>query len=147
LRNIERHWALAAGMRRNATTARSCAWANARRPQLPPRGMLWTASSKSLEVAFDRIDGNLLKGRRAQPAPSQIHRALAHHMLRCGAPIAWHSFWLHLSLDYGVPPTGCTPISPLSWMVDQLLLIESGKGQHVLLGTRRLVRRQGTLPF
>lgn len=99
------------------------------------------------EVVFDYIDGNFLKGRKAQPAALAFQRALSRHMIFCGAPVVRRRFWLHLSLDYGSPPLTRLKIEPLAWTVDRILLIESGDGRHVTHGCRHLVQKQALLQF
>ena len=97
------------------------------------------------EVAFDQLEGRLLRGRRGMAAPALFHRTLRRLAAACGVPLPDHDFWLHLSLAYrGPAPTGVRKVDPIGWLVEEFLLIRSDRG-HEALGRWPLLKRQYAL--
>ena len=95
-------------------------------------------------VVFDTLDGNLLKGGKGLREASAFQRALARRVTAFGFALPPFNFWLHLSLAYTGKSERRAAIPPLGWQVEELLLIESikGEGRHVELGRWPLARRQ-----
>ena len=96
-------------------------------------------------VAFDHIEGDTLKPRKGQRAPGCLQRALAARIARCGIPLPDYAFSLHLNLAYGGMSQRRAAIPPITWQVDEILLIESGSGRHIDHGRWQLERRQLSL--
>lgn len=101
--------------------------------------------AEPFEVAFDHIEGATLKPRKGLRAPGLFQRALARHFAACGFDLRDYSFGLHLNLDYPPVSDRRAAIPPLAWMVEEILLIESGPGRHIEHGRRPLVARQYAL--
>ncbi|QDZ08785.1 2'-5' RNA ligase family protein [Sphingomonas panacisoli] len=114
-------------------------WPSSRLEQL--RTLLGTISAEPFPVAFDLIAGNLLRGARGMPLAAAFHRVLRQKAEMCGVTIE-HNFWLHLTLAYrGVAIAAARKIEPISWMVEEFLLIRSDRG-HEPLGRWPLQQRQ-----
>jgi 2'-5' RNA ligase len=106
--------------------------------------LLGAMSGEPFAVAFDLIAGNLLRGAKGMPSAAAFHRLLRRQAEMCGVAID-HDFWLHLSLAYrGVAIAAARRIDPISWTVDEFLLIRSHKG-HELLERWPLRQRQYAL--
>jgi 2'-5' RNA ligase len=117
-------------------------WSVARLDQL--KRLLGSVSIEPFPVMFDLIAGNLLRGAKGMPSAAAFHRVLRQKAEMCGVRID-HDFWLHLSLAYrGVAIAAARKIDPISWMVEEFLLIRSHKG-HELLDSWPLRQRQYAL--
>jgi 2'-5' RNA ligase len=101
--------------------------------------------AEPFEVAFDHVEGATLKPRKGQRSPGIFQRALARHFALSGFALPDYSFGLHLNLDYPPVSDRSASIPPLGWNVDEILLIESSYGQHILHGRRALAVRQYAL--
>ncbi|MDB5680607.1 MAG: hypothetical protein JWO16_412 [Sphingomonas bacterium] len=107
--------------------------------------VLGAVSAEPFPVTFDLIAGNLLRSARGMPLAAAFHRVLRRHAAICGVSIPEYDFWLHLSLAYrGVAIAAARKIEPISWMVEEFLLIRSHKG-HQLLDSWPLRQRQYAL--
>lgn len=94
-------------------------------------------------VVFDRLDGNLLKGRSGLRAPERFQHALTNKLRVCGFPIPAYRFRLHLSLAYRGGTGRSAKIAPIVWMVEEFELIRSIHGVgHDPLGCWSLRRSQ-----
>lgn len=109
------------------------------------RGILRGFHADPFEVAFDHVEGATLKPRKGLRGPGVFQRALARHFAVSGFPLPDYDFGLHLNLDYGSPSDRRASITPLGWTVEEILLIESGHGRHIVHGRRGLVARQYAL--
>ena len=98
-------------------------------------------------IAFDHIEGDTLKPRKGQRAPGQVQRSLAAWLDRRGIALPDYAFSLHLNLAYGGTSLRRARVDPVEWSVDEILLIESGNGQHVERGRWPLVDRQASFGF
>ena len=98
-------------------------------------------------IAFDHIEGDTLKPRKGQRAPGLFQRSLAAWIVRRGIALPAYAFSLHLNLAYGGTSLRRARLEPVEWTVDEILLIESGNGQHIERGRWPLVDRQGTFGF
>ncbi|MBO9622208.1 MAG: hypothetical protein J7500_05800 [Sphingomonas sp.] len=105
--------------------------------------------AQPFEVIFDRVEGSTLKPRRGLRAPGTIQRAIAGRLAAFGLSLPAYKFALHMNLAYGQHSDRRAALQPLSWIVDEILLIESvnGQGRHIDRGRWPLIARQGTLPF
>ena len=103
--------------------------------------------AEPFDVALDRISGNALVGGRMQ-ALRDFQRALITRLDAFGLDRPDYAFNPHVSLTYEEWRQRNIKVSPVSWRVEQLLLINSihGKG-HELLDRWTLEPRQGSLPF
>jgi 2'-5' RNA ligase len=108
------------------------------------RDILARLQAEPFEVVFDHVEGVALKPRRNMRGPGAFQRALAQHFAASGFALPAYSFGLHLNLDYGTPSDRRAAIEPLSWTVDEILLVESVRG-HIPHGQRRLAVRQYAL--
>jgi hypothetical protein len=109
------------------------------------RDALAAFHAEPFEVAFDHIDGATLKPRKGLRGPGLFRRALARHFVRSGLALPDYSFGLHLNLDYPPASDRRATIPPLGWIVEEILLVESSYGNHILHGQRRLAARQYAL--
>jgi len=110
--------------------------------------LLRTVDAEPCAVAFDRLDGNLLRGRKGLLGLRDFQRRLVRQVDRLGFPIPAYSFSPHLSLAYGAPPDRRAIIEPIGWLVTEFLLIRSIHGVgHEQLGNWPLRRRQLELPL
>lgn len=117
-------------------------WPVARLDRL--KDLFATIMAEPFPVMFDLIAGNLLRGAKGMPWAAAFHRVLRRHAEMCG-PLPPHDFWLHLSLAYrGAAIAAARKIDPISWMVDEFLLIQSDRG-HQLLERWPLQQRQMAL--
>lgn len=97
---------------------------------------------------FDRLDGNMLVGRKKLSGASAFQRRLAGAVAAAGLAPIRYDFRMHVSLDYGARPRRRQRIEPIGWLVEEFLLIRSVHGRgHVELGRWPLIRRQLELPF
>jgi RNA 2',3'-cyclic 3'-phosphodiesterase len=101
--------------------------------------------AEPFEVTLNRIRGNGLVGSR-MPALRDFQRALVARLDAFGVDRPDYAFNPHVSLTYEEWQQRNIPVSPISWRVRQLLLINSvhGKG-HELLDSWTLEPRQGSL--
>ena len=98
-------------------------------------------------VAFDHIEGNTLKPRKGQRAPGLFQRALAKRLSASGVPLPSYEFGLHLNLKYGDASNRRAAFPLITWLVEEIVLIESTGGRHIDHGQWRLERRQLSLGF
>lgn len=118
---------------------------------LPPKTLeLIRAALRSLqvepfEVSLNRIDRNALVGSNMR-ALRDFQRLLVDRLVRAGVDLPDYSFNPHVSLTYQAWQHRHIKVAPLSWRVDELLLVNSvhGKG-HRPLGSWNLKPRQGRL--
>jgi 2'-5' RNA ligase len=109
---------------------------------------LGMAECDPFEMAFDQIDGTVLRASSRMRTPAQFQRMLRRRAEMCGIPLPPYTFDPHLTLAYkGVRLAGVRKIPPISWRVEDFLLVRSGDGKHEELGRWPLVRRQYTLPL
>jgi len=109
------------------------------------RDALASFHAEPFEIVFDHIEGATLKPRRGLRGPGTFQRALARHFACSGLALPDYSFGLHLNLDYPPASDRRAAIPPLSWTVEEILLIESGSGRHIPHGGRTLAARQYAL--
>ena len=101
--------------------------------------------AEPFEVTLNRIKGNALVGSRMQ-ALRDFQRSLVKQLEAFGVDLPDYAFKPHASLTYEEWQPRNVTVSPISWQVRQLLLINSihGKG-HELLDSWPLEARQGSL--
>lgn len=109
------------------------------------REVLAGVHAEPFEVVFDHIEGATLKPRKGLRAPGMFQRALARHFRHSGFDLPDYNFGLHLNLDYPPVSDRRAAIPPLQWTVDEILLIESGSGRHIVHDRRSLAVRQYAL--
>lgn len=109
------------------------------------RAVLEAFNAEPFRVAFDHVEGVTLKPCKGQRAPGDFQRALARRFAISGFRLPAYGFGLHLNLDYGTVSNRRAAIAPLGWPVDQILLIESAYGRHILHARRSLEVRQYAL--
>lgn len=118
-------------------------WSTAALDQL--RHLLGAIWAEPFSVMFDLIAGNLLRCAKGTPSAAAFHRVLRRHAEMSGRPIPTYDFWLHLSLAYrGAAIAAARKIDPISWTVEEFLLIRSDHG-HELLDRWPLRQRQYAL--
>jgi len=95
-------------------------------------------------VAFDQVEGRLLRGRRGMNGAALFHRALRSLLSVYGIELPVYNFWLHLSLAYkGIALAAPRKIDPIGWLVEDFRLIRSVEGiGHEELGRWPLLQRQ-----
>jgi len=95
-------------------------------------------------VAFDQVEGRLLRGRQGMPGAGLFHRALRSLLSVYGIELPAHDFWLHLSLAYrGIALASPRKIDPIGWLAEDFRLIRSVEGHgHEELGRWPLIQRQ-----
>jgi 2'-5' RNA ligase len=103
--------------------------------------------AEPFEVTLNRISGNALVGSRMQ-ALRDFRRSLVTRLETFEIDLPDYAFKPHASLTYEEWKPRNILVSPISWHVRQLLLINSihGKG-HQLLDSWNLEPRQGCLDF
>lgn len=103
--------------------------------------------AEPFEVTLNRISGNALVGSRMQ-ALRAFQRSLVKRLEAFGVDLPDYAFKPHASLTYEEWQPRNVTVSPISWQVRQLLLINSihGKG-HELLDSWNLEPRQRCLDF
>jgi 2'-5' RNA ligase len=103
--------------------------------------------AEPFEVTLDRIKGNALVGSKMR-AVRDFQRSLVTRLEAFGIDLPDYAFKPHASLTYEEWKSRNIMVSPISWQVRQLLLINSihGKG-HELLDSWNLEPRQGCLDF
>lgn len=109
------------------------------------RAALSSFHVEPFDIAFDHVEGSTPKPRKRQRAPGMLHRALARHFAIQGFAQPDYDFGLHLNLDYGTPSDRRAAIAPIGWRVDEILLVESGNGEHRLHARHSLFVRQYAL--
>jgi 2'-5' RNA ligase len=109
------------------------------------RTILSAFNAEPFEVTFDHVESATLKPRKGLRGPGIFQRALARHFTVSGFAPPDYDFGLHLNLDYGNPSDHRASVAPLSWTVDEILLIESAYGRHIPHGRRSLATRQYVL--
>ena len=111
-------------------------------------GLLRNVDAEPCPIGFDRIDGNILRGRNGLTGLRAFQRMLAWQVARLGFALPVHDFWPHLTLAYRGASSANGRIEPISWLVEEFLLVRSVHGVgHELLGRWPLRRRQYELPF
>lgn len=75
-------------------------------------------------IVFDHVEGDTLKPRKGQRAPGLFQRALAAWLTRRGIALPAYAFSLHLNLAYGSTALRRAAVAPITWTVDEILLIE-----------------------
>jgi RNA 2',3'-cyclic 3'-phosphodiesterase len=111
------------------------------------RHALTTFFAAPFWITLDRIRGNALVGSRIRPLLA-FQRLLAAHLTGLDILPSGYAFKPHLSLSYGTPEALNLIIPPISWIADELLLINSihGKG-HQVIDRWPLVSRQSAFTF
>jgi len=109
------------------------------------RNALASFHAEPFEVSFDHVEGATLKPRKGPRAPGLFQRALARHFAWSGLAPPEYDFRLHLNLDYLPASDRRAAIAPLAWTVEEILLVESASGRHVVHARRGLVARQYTM--
>ncbi len=95
-------------------------------------------------VVFDRLVGNghtlVLRGSEAIEGAVAFQPRLVETLRRHGLAIAAHRFAPHVTIDYRSDRRETIGVDPVSWLVEEFLLVESivGEGRHVTLGRWRL---------
>lgn len=91
-------------------------------------------------VVFDRVVSG---GGRAMLKPSEalrgviaFHRAVTTALVRLVTPLPDHRFAPHITIAYQYKGGASRPIDPISWLVEDFALVESGQGE----GHRELER-------
>ena len=124
----------------------SQAWSSARLSELC--ALLRAVDAEPCAIRFDRLDGNLLRGRKGLSGLRDFQRKLARQIERLSFPVPSYRFWPHLSLAYGAPSGARILIEPIGWQVTEFLLVRSIHGVgHQHLGHWPLRRRQLELPL
>jgi 2'-5' RNA ligase len=98
-------------------------------------------------VGFDHIEGNTLQPHKGQRAPGAFQRALTKRIAACGVPLPSYEFGLHLNLKYGDASNRRAAFPLITWLVEEIILIESTGGRHIDRGQWKLERRQLSLGF
>lgn len=111
---------------------------------LPPAGLLWLAALldraalSTFRVVFDRIaEGErvvALTGAEPMRGAVRAQRGLLRLLSAKGVPtFGPDPFRPHVTIRYRPDGRGTEAIDPISWRVDQILLVESvvGAGRHV----------------
>lgn len=79
----------------------------------------------------------------------RLRRQVIHALLKAGWPEEWirPGFYPHITLDYEHDPVCARAFEPLSWDVNEVLLVDShyGKGHHEVLARWPLRDRQASL--
>jgi 2'-5' RNA ligase len=110
--------------------------------------LLRTVDAEPCAVAFDRLEGSLLRGRKGLTGLRELQRKLARQACRLGVPLPEFRFSPHVSLAYGAAPDRKNAIAPIGWLATEFLLVRSVHGVgHEPLGSWPLRRRQYELPF
>ena len=106
-------------------------------------------NAEPFSVAFDRVEGNMLKPCKGLRRPGQFQSALRYHITVHDVKLPAYKFGLHLNLEYKNASDRRSSIQRISWPVDEILLVESvnGEGRHILRGSWRLMHRQGAFDF
>lgn len=91
-----------------------------------------------------------LAGRGAGVQPLfRLRRQLVDALLKAGWPSGWirANFYPHITMDYQHEPVDMRRITPLTWDVTELLLVDShyGDGRHEVLASWPLQDRQPSL--
>lgn len=99
-------------------------------------------------MALDTLDGNMLLAGGATPEVSLFRRRLAAAIAARGFPLRPKRFRFHVTLDYGPAPQRRLGIPPISWWIEEFLLVKSVHTRgHVELGRWPLIRRQLEFAF
>ncbi len=91
-----------------------------------------------------------LAGRGAGVQPLfRLRRQLVDALINAGWPSGWirASFYPHITVDYRHEPVDMQRVTPLTWDVTELLLVDShyGQGRHEVLASWPLQDRQPSL--
>ena len=117
-----------------------------------PRSLIETAcepiravNTSQFDVIFDRLENFVLDPPRhalvllcdhgLEPL-IDLHRQIGTALRQLGFKRIGKSFVPHVTLAYNTEPFATPPITPISWTVNQFVLIESphGKGEHLIQG-------------
>jgi 2'-5' RNA ligase len=106
-------------------------------------------AAEPFSVTFEQLDRNVLIGRRAMRPLRDFQRRLVQRLTAFGIAVPTYKFRPHLSLAYGPAPERRLSIPPITWHVDEILLIRSihGQGRHVEEARFPLMQRQGSFGF
>lgn len=98
--------------------------------------------ARPFHVVFDHIHGNALYGSEPIRGLLAFRRLLLDRLEAYGVPVAHVPARPHISLAYNAPKLPLTIIDPISWTVEDFLLIESlyGQGRHIERGRWQLGR-------
>ncbi|MBC9033353.1 hypothetical protein IAG41_13230 [Sphingomonas sp. JC676] len=103
--------------------------------------------AEPFEVTLNRVRGNALVGNAMRPM-RDFQRALVMRLATFGLITLDYDFDPHVSLAYTDWQPRNIRIDPISWRVEEFLLVNSIHGEgHELLGRWPLIQRQGTFPF
>ena len=106
-------------------------------------GALATLATTPFEVAFDTLDGTMLRGARGSTGAAAFHREVAQHLITGGLYVPPQGFWLHLSLAYCGPGHHRAAIMPIAWHADQFLMVRSiPRVGHQIMGRWPLIDPQ-----
>ena len=107
-------------------------------PDLLPRvqAAMQDFRADAFRVVFDQIAGGssvVLRGSEAMRGVRRIQSALKGHLIRRDIPLLDHLPVPHVTINYRHDDRGTEAIDPISWRVEQLLLVESvtGERRHV----------------
>jgi 2'-5' RNA ligase len=95
-------------------------------------------SAPPFRIVFDRIESTLLRPSEPIRGLDRFQRNLVGHLVRHGTGVPGYAFRPHISLSYGQHSSAMSSIDPVSWRVEEFLLIESHAAQHKLRGRWRL---------
>ncbi|UYY56905.1 2'-5' RNA ligase family protein [Sphingomonas sp. S2-65] len=103
--------------------------------------------AEPLLVMLNRLEGNALVSSNAR-ALRALQRELVRRLISLDVPLPEYDFNPHLTLAYSDWQKRNETISPLQWRMDELLLINSIRGEgHQLLGRWKLKASQGAFDF
>ncbi len=116
---------------------------------MPRRGNAAAAALESLgataaRVVFDRLHDSgrtlALCGSETMRGICRLQDAIRQHLSCHGIPLPRYRFNPHITLAYRSDGRGSETIDPISWSVEDVLLIESvyGEGRHIEHGRWRL---------
>lgn len=104
----------------------------------PLKRALADFTAPPFRMIFDRLESATLKPSDTLRGLHAFHAALLAHLARTGVRLPRYKLDPHLNLSYGQRRSGACDIDPISWLNDELLLIESAFGRHRLLARWKL---------
>ena len=113
------------------------------------RGIGATVGVEPFEVVLDVATGSgrsiALRPAHRNPAAVRLHERLAGRARGCGiAERPGYRFAPHLTLGYRIGEPFSQPVTPVTWMADEIVLIDShvGRTRHEVLGRWPLVAEE-----
>ncbi|MCP3732358.1 2'-5' RNA ligase family protein [Sphingomonas sp. MG17] len=89
-------------------------------------------------VVFDRIEHAVLNASETIHGLIAFHRRLVTHLRHAGCRLPDYTLRPHVTLSYKARLSASFGIDPVSWRVEEFLLIESHAGRHRQRGRWRL---------